>query len=48
MTYVTTNNELDNLQRMLDPMSPLDFLEFELRRDWLEASVRYWRCDVAF
>ncbi len=48
MTYVTPDNELDNLQRMLDPMSPLDFLEFELRRDWFLVSVRYWRCDVAF
>lgn len=48
MTYVTPDNEMDNLQRMLDPMSPLDFLEFGLRHDWLEASVRYWRCDVAF
>ena len=48
MTYVTPDNELDNLQRMLDPMSPLDFMHLELRYDWLVASVRYWRCDVAF
>ena len=48
MTYVTHDNELDNLQHMLDPMNPLDFLHSDLRYDWLLVSVRYWRCDVAF
>ena len=48
MTYIGTDDVLDNLQRMLDPMNPLDFLHSDLRHDWLLVSVRYWRCDVAF
>lgn len=31
-----TDAELDNLQRMLDPCSPLDFLWYGLRYDWTE------------
>lgn len=41
-------NHNDNMQRMLDPCNPMDFLMSELRYDWLRASVRFWKCDVAF
>lgn len=43
-----TDPDQDNLQRLLDPCNPFDFLQRELRYDWLRASVRFWRCDVAF
>jgi hypothetical protein len=48
MTYFGTDAELDNLQHMLDPCNPMNLLLDELRKDWLEASVRFWCCDVAF
>lgn len=38
----------DNMQRMLDPCNPLDFLFEDLRHDWLVVSIRHWKCDVAF
>lgn len=40
-------SELDNLQRMLDPCSPLDFLWDTLRRDWIK-SCFHLGCDPAF
>jgi hypothetical protein len=43
-----TDQDKDNEQRMRDPCNPMDFLFRELRLDWLEASVRFWRCDIAF
>lgn len=43
-----TEQEMDNLQRMLDPMNPMDFMHESLRYDWLRCSVRFWRCDIAF
>lgn len=43
-----TAQEMDNLQRMLDPTSPMDFMHESLRHDWLHYSVRFWRCDIAF
>lgn len=36
---------IDNLQRLLDPLSPLDFLQRELRKDWLELHFKLG-CDV--
>lgn len=43
-----TAYDMDNEQRMLYPCNPFDYLNTELRYDWLEAAVRFWRCDVAF
>jgi hypothetical protein len=48
MTYHTPDDVLDNIQHMLDPCNPLDLFLRDLRRDWLEHSVRFWQCDVAF
>jgi len=38
--------EMENEQRMLDPVCPFDFLFEDLRYDWLRASVRFWKCGV--
>lgn len=48
MTYTPPDDTLDNMQRMLDPMNPMDFFHACLRHDWLMASIKHWRCDVAF
>lgn len=39
-----TDAEVENLQRMVDPLSPLDFLWACLRRDWAELPWRL-NCD---
>lgn len=46
MTYLLTDDEKDTLQRLLDPCNPMDFLWFELRRDYLESCFKL-RCDPA-
>ena len=40
------NVDLDNACRMLDPVNPLDPLQYELRKDWLELCFKLG-CEVA-